>query len=93
MSGGTWPAKLDDKSSERLWLGRQMLMRACYPNHDPVIRTPGGLVTDATSKERGRLDAVRPGPSRTLCTAAVEVASMYPFPVWSLSMSLRPRIY
>ncbi|MEO7494375.1 MAG: hypothetical protein ABIT83_06300 [Massilia sp.] len=50
--GGIWRAKLADKSFQRLWLGRQMLTRARYPNVDPAIRTLAGLATDATSKER-----------------------------------------
>ncbi|WP_143133492.1 PDZ domain-containing protein [Pseudoduganella namucuonensis] len=50
--GGIWRAKLSDKSFQRLWLGRQMLIRARYPNHDPAIRTFGGVAADATSKER-----------------------------------------
>jgi hypothetical protein len=50
--GGIWRARLSDKSFQHLWLGRQMLIRARYPNVDPAIRTLGGLATDATSKER-----------------------------------------
>ena len=49
---GIWRAKLRDGDFQRLWLGPSMLVRARYPNHDPAIRTFGGVAADATSKER-----------------------------------------
>jgi hypothetical protein len=50
--GGVWRARVKDRDFQRLWLGTSMLVRARYPNHDPAIRTFGGVAADATSKER-----------------------------------------
>lgn len=49
---GIWKAKLTGMRFQRLWLGRQLLIRARYPNYNPEQRIFGGTAADAIAPER-----------------------------------------
>lgn len=49
---GIWQTRLSGRRFQRLWLGKQLLHRARYPNYDPAKLTFGGTAADAIAPER-----------------------------------------